>query len=169
MFSLFDSEIATKQDVRARPSKIVAGLEAEKTNEFLIAIARAIDRKVDTTEAVALVRSGNVAGTQKKEPKATTKATTKDTNESKKAKSSDAKLTKKADGGKKAGATKPINKDPADAKKSKSRSISQSREQTDGGKKSTPKNDEPGMRTESKPKMNNAIQNTNGNATVSVN
>lgn len=173
-------EIATKQDLRARPTKIVAGLEAEKTNEFLIAIARAIDRKVYTTDAVALVKSGNVASTQKKEPKAAGGAKTankiesrtkgaRDANESKKGKSSDTKLPKKTDGGGKkiAAATKQSSKDSNDVKKSKS----QSRERKESDKKSSPKNDVPEMKVkpnEPQPNVVNVIQNTNGNATVSV-
>lgn len=181
----FILEIATKQDLRARPSKIVAGLEAEKTNEFLIAIARAIDRKIDTTDAVALVKSGNVAGTQKKEPKATAaggggaKTTTKtesrtkggkDANELKKVKSSDAKPSKKADGSKKGAATKQSSKDSIDAKKSKSKT--QSREQKDSDKKLSPKNVEPETKVkpiEPQPNVAIVIENTNGNATVSMN
>lgn len=189
---LFYLEIATKQDIRARPSKIVAGLEAEKTNEFLIAIARAIDRKVDTTEAVALVKSGNVSSPQKKDAKATAaagggaKTTTKaesrtkggkDANESKKVKSSDTKPSKKVDGNKKVAATKQSSKDSNDPKKSRSRTLSQGKEQRDSekknesDKKSSPKNEEPETKvkpTETQPNVVNDIQNTNGNATVSV-
>lgn len=50
----------------------MAGLEADKTNELLIAIGKAIDRKIDTTEAVALVKSGNVNAIQKKDLKGKT-------------------------------------------------------------------------------------------------
>lgn len=183
-FFYFQIGIATKQDLRARPSKIVAGLEAEKTNEFLIAIARAIDRKVDTTEAVVLVKSGNVANTQKKEPKAAaaggTKPTNKvesrtkggkDVNESKKGKSSDTKLPKKSDGGKKVAATKQSSKDSNDAKISKARRLSQSREPKDNDKKSSPKIEVPETKVkpnESQPNVVNDIQHTNGSATVSM-
>lgn len=101
MSLLFIIELATKQDVKARPSKIVAGLEADKTNELLIAIAKAIDRKIDTTGAVALVKSGKVNDTQKKDSKvpkvndASPRKATKEQKESTKAKSSDTKTTKK--------------------------------------------------------------------------
>lgn len=182
---IFHLEIATKQDIRARPSKIVAGLEAEKTNEFLIAIARAIDRKIDTTEAVTLVKSGNVSDTQKKEPKTTAAAGGKKTpmkggkemNELKKAKSFNKKSTKRSDGSEKvvAGADKQSVKHLNDAKKSKPKSFAQIREQNDGDKKtesdkdSTPKTDEPEMKTELQPKVVNVNKNTNGNAMVSVN
>lgn len=161
----------------------MAGLEAEKTNEFLIAIAKAIDRKIDTTEAVALVKSGNVGSPQKKEPKATAagnvKTTTKaesrtkggkDANESKKVKGSDTKSSKKADGSKKTVATKQSSKDSNDAKKSKSKTLSQSREQKDSDKKSSPKNEEQETKVkpiEPQPNVVNADQDTNGNATVS--
>lgn len=176
--------------MRARPSKIVAGLEAEKTNEFLIAIAKAIDRKIDTTEAVVLVKSGNVNNTQKKESKAAaaggakvlTKVESrskgsKDTNESKKAKSSDAKSSKKTDSGKKAAAAKQSSKDSSEVKKSKSKLSSQNREQRnedkkkESDKKSAPRNEDAEMElkpTEQQPQTNqfDVIQNTNGNAVM---
>lgn len=176
----FHSEIATKQDFRARPSKIVAGLEAEKTNEFLIAIARAIDRKVDTTEAVAQVKSGNVSSPRKKDPKAA--ATTKPDSRAKggkdaKVKSSDTKPSRKVDGNKKVAATKQSSKDSSDVKKSRSRTQSQGKDQrdndkkTESDKKSSPKIQEPDTKVkpiETQPNVVNDIQHTNGNATVSV-
>lgn len=66
----FPIEIAAKQEIRARPSKIVAGVEADKTNEFLQLLAKAADRRIDTTEAVALVNSGGHVKPEKKETKA---------------------------------------------------------------------------------------------------
>lgn len=180
-------EIATKQDLRARPSKIVAGLEAEKTNEFLIAIAKAIDRKIDTAEAVAQVKSGNVNGTQKKEPKAAAAATKaesrpkggRDTNESKKVKSSDTKPLKKTDANKKAAPAKQSSKESSDGKKPKSRTSSQVKEpkngtdkKVDSGKKLSQKNAEPETKTKSiePPQSNvaNVVPITNG-AMVSLN
>lgn len=176
IISHFHLEIATKQDLRARPSKIVAGLEAEKTNEFLIAIARAIDRKVDTTEAVTQVKSGNVSSPRKKDPKAA--APTKSESRSKggkdaKVKSSDAKPSKKTDGNKKVAATKQSSKDANDAKKSRSRTQSQGKDQkenekrAESDKKSSPKIREPETKTETQPNVVNDIQSTNGTATVS--
>lgn len=93
-------EIATKQDVKARPSKIVAGLEADKTNELLQAIVKAINRKIDTTEAVNLVKSGKNLSPEKKATKAT-KAQSKGENEQK----TTNKLTKQASTTKKAKGT----------------------------------------------------------------
>lgn len=152
----------------------MAGLEAEKTNEFLIAIARAIDRKVDTTEAVAQVKSGNVVSPRKKDPKAA--PTTKSDARSKggkdpKRKGSDAKPSKKADGTKKvaaAAATKQSSKDSNDAKRSRTRTQSQGKDQKD--QKSSPKTQEPETKVkpiEAQPNVVNDIQNTNGYATVS--
>lgn len=127
------AELATKQDVRARPSKIVAGLEADKTCELLISIAKAIDRKIDTTEAVALVKSGaaNQVATKKdaKPTKTDGRKGSKDGKDSmamKKQKSSDTKPLKKSDSNAKA--TKQSSKESIDTKKVKTRSSPQSRD-----------------------------------------
>lgn len=143
----FFLELATKQEVRARPSKIVAGLEADKTNELLVAISKAIDRKIDSTEAVALVKSGNVAAAaSKKEAKPTktqtkteprkAKKETKETKESstiKKTKSTtDTKPTRKTESNAKV--SKQSSKDSTDSKKIK-RSPSQHREKEKDRKK----------------------------------
>lgn len=50
----------TKQNLSVKPSKIVAGLEAELTNELLQAIGIALENKLDSKEAVESVKSGNV-------------------------------------------------------------------------------------------------------------
>lgn len=128
-------EIATKQEVKARPSKIVAGLEADKTNELLIAIAKAIDRKIDTTDAVALVKSGKANTTQKKESK-TVKTTDgsprkavkepKESTSSKKVKSSDPKAVKKTVSSSKV--SKQSSKESTDSNKVKSKSTSETKE-----------------------------------------
>lgn len=137
----FDTEIATKQEVRARPSKIVAGLEADKTNELLLAIAKAIDRKVDSSEAVALVKSGNAIEPSKKEPKPSktqaqnkteTRKPSKDSKEpsgSKKVKNSagaDKKPQNDRDG--RAKVSKQSSKDSTDVKKTKTKTKSLSPE-----------------------------------------
>lgn len=129
-------ELATQQEVRARPSKIVAGLEADKTNELLLAIGKAIDRKIDTTEAVALVKHGNVSSTPRKESKTTktsktqsksdprkVKKETKETAATKKTKStvgSDGKTAKKSDSNAKV--SKQSSKESTDSKKAKAKS-----------------------------------------------
>lgn len=64
--------------MKARPSKIVAGLEADKTNELLQAIAKAVDRKIDSTEAVEIVKSGNVPVKASKDSKQTKTVTKSD-------------------------------------------------------------------------------------------
>ncbi|KAF2353645.1 hypothetical protein FHG87_015604 [Trinorchestia longiramus] len=49
---------ATGEDLTVRPSKIVSGHEADKTNEFLQALARAVESKTDSGEAVQKVLAG---------------------------------------------------------------------------------------------------------------
>ncbi|KAG1688000.1 TRAF3-interacting protein 1 [Nymphon striatum] len=49
----------TGDKLEVKPSKIVAGHEADKTNEFLQCIAKAIKSKVDSSEAVQKVLNGD--------------------------------------------------------------------------------------------------------------
>lgn len=132
-------ELATQQEVRARPSKIVAGLEADKTNELLLAVARAVDRKIDTTEAVALVKHGNVSNSPQKETKTTktqaksdsrrVKKDTKETTAPKKSKTiagSDTKASRKSDSNVKV--SKQSSKESTDSKKAKTKSPSKGKE-----------------------------------------
>lgn len=68
-------EYATNEQIKARPSKIVAGLEADKTNEFLQAIGKSIERKIDTKAAVEAVREGTVPSAPEKKEKLKTSKT----------------------------------------------------------------------------------------------
>lgn len=52
------SEIVTQKDIQAKSSKIVAGLEADKTNELFLAIAFALENKLDSKDAVNAVKGG---------------------------------------------------------------------------------------------------------------
>ncbi|KAL1381054.1 hypothetical protein pipiens_013740 [Culex pipiens pipiens] len=62
----------TGKDLKVRPSKIVAGLEPDKTNELLQAIGYALDKKLDSTEAVQSYIGGATScnGTASEKPKA---------------------------------------------------------------------------------------------------
>ncbi|EDS29134.1 conserved hypothetical protein [Culex quinquefasciatus] len=62
----------TGKDLKVRPSKIVAGLEPDKTNELLQAIGYALDKKLDSTEAVQNYNGGATSsnGTASEKPKA---------------------------------------------------------------------------------------------------
>lgn len=50
-----------------RPSKVVAGHEPEKTNEFLQALAKVGQKKIDTKDAVKKVLAGEKPGRDPKE------------------------------------------------------------------------------------------------------
>ena len=57
---------STGQTLSVKPGKIVSGQEADKTNEMLQALAEIVINKVDTSEAVQRVRSGEKPGKTKK-------------------------------------------------------------------------------------------------------
>merc|ERR1712226_662472 len=57
--------LVTGKTVPARPSKIVAGQEADKTNEFLQMLAEAINKKVDNDDYVQRVLKGDSGGSAK--------------------------------------------------------------------------------------------------------
>lgn len=65
----------TQQDLQVKTSKIVAGLEAEKTNELFQALAYAIDNKFDSKEAVTAVKNGAIIQMKAKPTKGEQKAT----------------------------------------------------------------------------------------------
>lgn len=67
-------ELTTNENLKVKPSKIVAGHEPEKTNELLQAIGKALDKKLDSSEAVDMVKSGKIPV-----PKATSKPSNKTT------------------------------------------------------------------------------------------
>lgn len=58
--------MVTQKDIQAKSSKIVAGLEADKTNELFQAIAFALENKLDSQEAVNAVKTGVTNGVEAK-------------------------------------------------------------------------------------------------------
>lgn len=68
-------EIVTQQDLQIKTSKVVAGLEAEKTNELFQALAYAIDNKLDSKEAVNAVKNGAIIQMKTKPTKSDQKPT----------------------------------------------------------------------------------------------
>ncbi|XP_003390429.1 PREDICTED: TRAF3-interacting protein 1-like [Amphimedon queenslandica] len=77
---------------KARPSKMIAGAEAERTNELLQMIATAIIKKLDSTDAVQKVLSG-----EKSSPSSDKKAAREDTEAKKKAEKKKASDTTQQD------------------------------------------------------------------------
>lgn len=147
MILRFIVELSANENIKVRPSKIVAGLEADKTNEFLQAIGKAIERKISSTEAVAAVKDGASAETVKP-VKAVGKSKTEKSKET-------AQLTRKTsiDSNKKAEnktktGTKVDGKNTTESKKSKPKVAKQSSVSKDDGQKKPKKTEEPVMRTE---------------------
>ncbi|KAK8382773.1 hypothetical protein O3P69_011368 [Scylla paramamosain] len=62
--------LATGENLSVRPGKIVAGHEADKTNEWLQALGRAVAKNVNSSEAVSQVLSGVRPQAKKTEKKA---------------------------------------------------------------------------------------------------
>lgn len=139
-----------------RPSKIVAGLEADKTNEFLQAIGKAIDRKISSTEAVAAVKNGGSAETTKPaKPAAKYK-----TEKSKETGSLTKKIpidNKKMENKTKA-ATKLDGKNTTENKKFKSKVAKQSSVSKDDGQSKSKKAEEAVMRIEKVPEPIHVVQ-----------
>lgn len=52
--------MSTNENLKVKPSKIIAGHEPERTNELLQAIGRAVSKKVNSSEAIEAVKSGNI-------------------------------------------------------------------------------------------------------------
>ncbi|XP_070491101.1 TRAF3-interacting protein 1 [Chironomus tepperi] len=68
-------KIVTQQDLQIKTSKVVAGLEAEKTNELFQALAYALDNKLDSKEAVSAVKNGAIIQMKGKPTKGDQKVT----------------------------------------------------------------------------------------------
>lgn len=78
MSNCLPTEIVTKKDLHVKSSKIVAGLEAEKTNELFQAIAFALENNLDSKDAVNTVKHGHQNGTEVKVKQKPSKSETKE-------------------------------------------------------------------------------------------
>ncbi|XP_063610007.1 TRAF3-interacting protein 1-like isoform X2 [Penaeus indicus] len=81
------TSFATGETITVRPSKIVAGHEADKTNAWLQALAKAISQNVDSSQAVEQVLSGAKAEKPKKADKKSDKKSDKEKSDRKSDKS----------------------------------------------------------------------------------
>ncbi|KAF7280000.1 hypothetical protein GWI33_006516 [Rhynchophorus ferrugineus] len=94
----------SKTELKTRPSKIVAGLEPVETNLLLQTIGKCIDKKIDTSEYVSKVSSGEIikekpakkVGHKEKDKKADVKETSK---EKRRVREASVSRTKKSGGG----------------------------------------------------------------------
>ncbi|XP_066956429.1 TRAF3-interacting protein 1 isoform X6 [Macrobrachium rosenbergii] len=110
------TSIATGETFSVRPSKIVAGQDVEKTNEWLQGLGRAISKKVDSSEAVQQVLSGGKPDKPKKSDKEK-----QDKKPREKGSKKESEKPEKKDNGKKEG---PSKKDKSKDEKEKKKSSS---------------------------------------------
>lgn len=108
-------EISTKENVTAKPSKIVAGQEPERTNELLQLIGLALSKKISSTEAVKMVRNNEI-------PKATKNSSTKPSKVSKQSSIDSVKTKSKSSDDPKTSTLKDNNKINQKVKESKDKS-----------------------------------------------
>lgn len=108
-------EISTKENVNAKPTKIVAGQEPERTNELMQLIGMALSKKISSTEAVKMVRNNEI-------PKATKNSTTKPSKVSKQSSIDSVKVKSKSSDDSKASMLKDNNKINQKVKESKDKS-----------------------------------------------
>ncbi|XP_064108839.1 TRAF3-interacting protein 1-like isoform X3 [Macrobrachium nipponense] len=110
------TSIATGETFSVRPSKIVAGQDVEKTNEWLQGLGRAISKKVDSSEAVQQVLSG----VKPEKPKKSEKEKQEKKPREKSSKKETDKPEKKDNGKKEGPSKKDKSKDEKEKKKSSS-------------------------------------------------
>ncbi|KAK7068294.1 intraciliary transport [Halocaridina rubra] len=152
------TSLATGQAFAVRPSKIVAGHDVDKTNEWLQALGKAITQKVDSTDAVQKILSGakpeNIKNSEKgksdKKPERAKKESSRGKDEKAKEKSSRKEKGRDEREGKKSSRSK---KDPskeeknekgrrkpkdAPEKRSKSRAGNHASQSVEPGKENAP-------------------------------
>lgn len=145
------TEIVTKKDLQVKSSKIVAGLEAEKTNELFQALAYALENSLDSKDAVNTVKHGHQNGIEVKVKQKPIKSEAKEkvaiAKPSKNQPPSRDRTPAKPENKKSVTAQRSIEKKPSKVVKDKERSTSKSRalvDQKDSKKiKKTPSKDSP--------------------------
>ncbi|CRK88910.1 CLUMA_CG002578, isoform A [Clunio marinus] len=71
-------KIVTKKELQVKASKIVAGLEPEKTNELFQAIGYALENNLDSKAAIEAIKHGYQNGNESKSKQKTSKGETKE-------------------------------------------------------------------------------------------
>ncbi|XP_068214872.1 TRAF3-interacting protein 1 isoform X3 [Palaemon carinicauda] len=122
--------IATGETFSVRPSKIVAGQDVDKTNEWLQGLGRAISNKVNSAEAVQQVLSGAKPDKTKKPDKEKNEKKSRD----KSSKKENDKPEKKESGKKEGSSKKEKSKDEKDKKKSSSSKSKKADKEEEEGK-----------------------------------
>ena len=128
--------LVTGDSLSARPSKIVAGQEPEKTNELLQALARCIRKNMSSDEAVSQILSGNVgkpAKTKDKPPSGTSKKL--DGEEKKEREGEKHKRRDKHDSSREKSADKRRRERSSDRERSREKSVSRERRENSATKR----------------------------------
>ncbi|XP_039283030.1 TRAF3-interacting protein 1 [Nilaparvata lugens] len=142
-------KLATGANLTARPTKIVAGLEVDRTNELLQAIGKALEKKIDSRSAVEqVINKGTkkATGSNKSQNKATSKS--KQTKETANEESKTEKLKKSPTKPSKEASLKPA-KESKKTKKSESNATPKKKERKDS--------ESPARRTEPSPVKSKSI------------
>ncbi|XP_058813306.1 TRAF3-interacting protein 1 [Topomyia yanbarensis] len=142
------TKAVTGKELKVRPSKVIAGLEPERTNELLQAIGFALDKKLDSTSVVQSYLNGSANGVDSQDTPANVNVARDSQKDDRKSKDKSKEKDKGKDKGKPRDKTKvssDVKKDEPTEKKEKTEKITKNKEKEKVGnkveKQRTPKED----------------------------